>query len=377
MENLHPKRIKYLHLFNGSNYATINSFVKMINKNFDPKDHFFVIRDTDENPKQEVSKYRNVAWLPHAEGIEYSVFLNYLHAAQHIFWHAVGWNFRTLFRVMLHPSVMKKSVWVEWGADLYNWRREQKGLRHRIVNSINEKWRRKVKAAVVIFPTDEEVFVKQFGDEIPILYAAYVAFPCDKTELLRPEEKKEGPLSILLGHSATPNCNHLKMLDKLASYKDEDVLINIPISYGDKDYAEEIVKKARSIVPEEKLNIMRDPMPLADYISFLWTVDIGVFDVYRQIALGNIEQLLYMRKKVFLPKESVLGRFYAENDCECFDVDKIGEMSFEEFAENKTNKEVPECIIKHLSEKSIIAEWKVVFAAAAAIKDKEASKNAR
>ena len=235
-------------------------------------------------------------------------------------------------------------------------------------DELHEKWRKKVSAAVVIFPTDEEVFVKQFGDGIPLLYAAYVAFPCDNTETLRPKEKKKGPVSILVGHSATPNCNHIKMLEKLSAYRDEDIIINLPISYGDKDYAEEVVKKAQSIFAPEKLNIMKSPMPLADYISFLWTVDIGVFDVYRQIALGNIEQLLYMRKKLFIPKDSVLGKFYGENGCECFDPELIGNISFEEFAENKTSPEVPECIIKHLSLKSIIAEWKVVFAAADAIK---------
>ena len=34
-------------------------------------------------------------------------------------------------------------------------------------------------------------------------------------------------------------------------------------------------------------------------------MDIGVFDVYRQIALGNIEQLMYMRKKVYLAPDGV------------------------------------------------------------------------
>lgn len=371
MENLHPKKIKYLHIWNGSNYATINNFTILINKNFDPKEHFFVVRDTPENPKQEISKYRNVAWLPHAEGIEYSVFLAYLEAADHIFWHAVGWNFRTLFRVLLHPSIMKKSYWVEWGADLYHWRREEKGLRHKIVNKINETWRKKIRGAIMIFPADEAVFVSQFGEEIPVLHAGYVAFPCDKTEKLRPVETGEKrPLSILLGHSATPKCNHLEMLEKLSKYRDEDIVIHIPLSYGDAGYAGTVEKKAEELFPQEKLHIMKEPMALPDYIGFLWTVDVAVFDVYRQIALGNIEQLLYMRKKVYLPRDSILGKYYTDNDTEIFDTSLIGEESFEEFAKNDTRKDPPECVVKHLSERSVITQWKVVFAAAEAIKDR-------
>ncbi|MCR5693969.1 MAG: TDP-N-acetylfucosamine:lipid II N-acetylfucosaminyltransferase [Clostridia bacterium] len=369
MENLHPKRIKYLHLFNGSNYATINNFVRMVNKNFDPREHFFVIRDSNENPKQDISGFRNVAWLPHAEGIEYSVFLAYLQAAEHIFWHAVGWNFRTLFRVMLHPNLMRKSYWVEWGADLYNWRREQKGLRHRIVNKINEDWRKKVRGVIVIFPADEEVFVKQFGDQIPVLHACYVAFPCEKTESLRPETENYGPVNILLGHSATPNCNHIRMLEKLAAYKNENIVVHIPLSYGDEDYAKEVTAKAASLLPAEKLNIIRNAVTLPEYISFLWNMDIGVFDVYRQIALGNIEQLMYMRKKVYLAPDGVLGKYYAENGAEYSDVNEIGDISFEEFTRNDLPKEPPECILKHLSQRSFIAQWKVVFAAAEAIKE--------
>ncbi len=368
MENLHPRKIKYLHIWNGSNYATINNFTILVNKNFDPKEHFFVVRDTRENPKQEISKFPNVAWLPYAEGIEYSVFLSYLESAEHIFWHTAGWNFRTLFRVMLHPSIMKRSFWVEWGADLYNWRREEKGLRHSIVNKINETWRKKVRAAVMIFPADEEVFVRQFGENIPVLHAGYVAFPCEKTEKLRPLDKKEGPLNILVGHSATPNCNHIRMLEKLAAYRDEDMIIHIPLSYGDAKYAKTVEERAKELFPEEKINVIKDAMKLPEYISFLWGMDVAVFDVYRQIALGNIEQLLYMRKKVFLPQNSILGRYYSENDTEFFDTGLVGEIGFSEFAENKTGKEPPECVVRHLSEKSVLAQWKVVFAAAEAIK---------
>ena len=42
-----PETIKHLHIWNGSNYATINSFTSLVNRRFDREEHFFVCIDSE------------------------------------------------------------------------------------------------------------------------------------------------------------------------------------------------------------------------------------------------------------------------------------------------------------------------------------------
>ena len=43
-------------------------------------------------------------------------------------------------------------------------------------------------------------------------------------------------------------------------------------------------------------------MPYSSYISFLGSIDIGIFNNNRQQGMGNITNLLYLGKKVYLSK---------------------------------------------------------------------------
>ena len=55
--------IKHLHIMTASNYATVDGYTKLINKNFDNKEHFFIIRDTADNPKHSLENYDNILYL--------------------------------------------------------------------------------------------------------------------------------------------------------------------------------------------------------------------------------------------------------------------------------------------------------------------------
>lgn len=43
-------RIKHLHICTGANYVTVNGYTKLINENFDPDEHLFIVRDNADNP---------------------------------------------------------------------------------------------------------------------------------------------------------------------------------------------------------------------------------------------------------------------------------------------------------------------------------------
>ena len=360
------KKIKYIHVFNGSNYGTINSFTSLINRRFDPSEHLIIVKDKKNNPKETISSYENVVWLPGAEREQRDQFLCILAAGEVIFWHAMGWGWRMQAVINADSDLMRRSVWVEWGQDLYNWKRTEGGFLRRVfVNSVCRSWRRNVLATVSIFPTDVEIIKKQFGKKMTVLNAGYCSMYAEDTEKLRPVSPKEpgSPLNVMVGHSSTPACHHFDALERLSVYRNENVLIHIPLTYGDPEYAAGVEKKALELFPEDKIRILRQQIPLEDYVKYLWSMDVGVFNVERQIALGNIAQLLYMLKKVYMPGDSVLGKYYSENGvCYC-DYALLGTEDIETFAAKIPASEPAECVVRYMSERSVTAEWRIVFAA--------------
>jgi len=359
------RTIKYLHIWNGSNYATINSFTKLINENFpNREEHFFIVRDNKDNPKQLISQYDNVLWLPNAEknSKDFKILCEYLTKSQFVFWHAMGWYWKTQFKLLMKPKIMKKSLWVEWGRDLYEWERtDGNPIVRAVVNRVCYLWRTKVKGVVTIFPADKNVYIKKFGTKVPVYYAEYCAATSDFTLSQKPEPTNDGKIHILVGHSAVPECNHMEVLEKLARFKNENIVIHIPLTYGNMDYGKQVAEKAKELFSEETLDIMTEHLTMESYVKFLWTVDVGIFNVNRQIALGNIARLLFMKKKVYLPKNSVLYDFYEKNDTEIYPYEMIDNCSFEEFTKKPKMTEPSKYILSGMDGDNIIKQWCGVF----------------
>ena len=193
------------------------------------------------------------------------------------------------------------------------------------------------------------------------MLATYSVYRHSQIDDQKPEKFHDPSLTnILVGHSATPLCNHIGILESLAKFKDENIHIYIPLSYGDEAYAQQVITRATEIFGDKAIFQMKN-MPLWDYVHFLWDIDIAIFKVYRQIALGNICRLLYMTKKVYLPKGSLLYNYYEENDTEIYDCDVISQMTFEEFTAKPKMTEPSECIKERMNRGAVIDQWKNVF----------------
>lgn len=108
--------------------------------------------------------------------------------------------------------------------------------------------------------------------------------------------------SILVGNSATMTNNHLDILHVL---EDRDIsgIIQMPLSYGDKYYAEYLIQVTES--SKMKINVILDFIEKGEYASFLTHCRALVLGCIRQQALGNIIMMLSQGGKVFLYKDSM------------------------------------------------------------------------
>lgn len=355
--------IKNLHICPRANYVTVNGYIKLINENFNPEDHFFLVIDTEENPLQKVSQYNNVVFVPDTKKNWEKTVFGYAKKAVHVYFHSIGYAWTFQAKMLLKPWLMKKSTWIEWGADLYDWHRSYGNpIRRKITDFILKKWRKNVASVVFIYPADEKVYRREFSKTTPGFHAIYSLFYHEDMYRTKPEKPlSDGKLHVLVGHSAVRNCHHEECFDALAHFKDENIVLHVPLNYGDMSYRDEVMKKAREIFPEEKLDFILENVPLDEYVTFLWNVDVGVFCVERQIALGNICKLLYACKKVYLPKGSLMYDCFTEKETEVYDFNEIKNETFEEFSRPCKNKEPSDYMKGRMTKENVLSQWKTVF----------------
>jgi len=137
---------------------------------------------------------------------------------------------------------------------------------------------------------------------------------------IRPKENDT--INIQLGNSATDTNHHLEVLQRLEKFKDENIQIFAPLSYGDEAYAKEVILKGKEMFGE-KFMPLTEFMPFEKYMEFLSEIDIAIFNHRRQQAFGNIISLVGMGKKVYLHPYSTVNGVMQECGLKVFDVNKI------------------------------------------------------
>ena len=278
---------------------------------------------------------------------------------------------RTLEKIVLglfYPKLIKKIAWVVWGYDLYLNR--EPGLvgwlRYRYNQLAQLVFDKKIPRFIGIHPVDLQTYSKEIRGKA-ILYFAPYRFTNNRDpfyselEIIPISEKiKKGcPISIQLGHRSMKELDHISLLEKLGRYKDENIRIVIPLSYGDKGYANEVEKCAKSFFGDKVL-ILRDLLPVVEYRKLQSTIDILIINSMRQIALGNIHSMFYMCKGVFLPRGSLLSDYFKENGIPILDIEDIGHVTFKELLSDRDFSVEKEFIQKFDSENSAQI-WKKVF----------------
>jgi hypothetical protein len=124
--------------------------------------------------------------------------------------------------------------------------------------------------------------------------------------------------------------NHIEVLNQLTKYQNENIRIYLPLSYGDKNYGDQVEKYAKNLFGD-KVVCLRNMMTKSDYMDFLSMIDIAIFNTSRQIGLGNITPLLYMGKKIFMPAGSIMYEYYKSVGVEVFDSNQLNNMEFSQF----------------------------------------------
>ncbi len=269
----------------------------------------------------------------------------------------------------IYKILVKKIVWIAYGCDLY-YEKQDNSVKENIKYLVKRLslilFNKKIPNFVAIHDVDKLQYDKVVcGDAVKygIKYAVKnQSLPLD-CEICKMADKisRNEPIYIQIGHRAEAYLKHIEILNLLSKFKNMNIKIFLPLSYGDMEYGKKVAEKAKSIFGEKAI-VMQDFLPYDEYMKILNSVDIFVLNSKRQIALGNIHRFLSLGKKIYLPKDSVLFDYYRENNVPVFDMGTIECCSFNEFVTD-VDSDAERDYIKKMYGKDVIELWKNMFEA--------------
>ena len=224
------------------------------------------------------------------------------------------------YLLAIQPWLLKKCYWVMWGGDLYvhnvpkrDWRsKKNEFFRRFIVKRIGH--------LITYIKGDFELAKKWYG--VKGQYHHCLMYPSNLYHGLTLPSKRGGAISILVGNSADPTNNHVEMFEKLIEYKNENIHILCPLSYGPADHAAHIEQVGKQLF-KDKFTPLLDFLPFDEYLRLLGEVDIAVFAHKRQQAMGNTIKLLGLGKKVYMRPDVTPWKVFIELGVKVFDISEL------------------------------------------------------
>lgn len=361
--------MRFLHIIPPSK-RMMDTYIRMLRDNFETDEHHFYFINECPDSEKSLFDYGNVQQMTGNSKVEKMKHLyKALKEADIVLWHGFIYPGRFMLFLAANPQFLKKSVWVVWGIDLYNWERQNDSLHNRVINMLNRYCRCHLKAVVTLLEPDRKYYQENFTSKIPCYVVPY---PISKEsfeamDIYRDwKPRRNGVMYVQVAHNAHTFNNHMEILESLVPYAEENMRLFLPMSYGNDWHTsnDQYGKKIQDFVKEhfpKKARILERLMPQLKYTEFLWNMDVAIFNAERQNALGNILKLLYMGNKVYLTPNGPLYTFFKEKNIEIYSTKDIGKIPYSEFVTRSSNKNAIAWIRKTYHPELSKINWKKCF----------------
>ncbi|WP_018394783.1 TDP-N-acetylfucosamine:lipid II N-acetylfucosaminyltransferase [Bacillus sp. 37MA] len=355
--------MKHLHIVNTDKF--IEPFIRFINANFDIHEHQFLSITSAAKKNYIKECYKNVSMYN-------KVYRNWnilrdMYDFEHIYIHSL-FDMRVVVILFFQPWLLKKCYWIVWGGDLYAYREPKKTFKSKVKEFIKSKVIKNVGHVCTLVKSDYDLAKKIYNVKGKYLPAIYISEEKNNAVLRVLETttvKNSNTIKIIVGNSATKSNYHIEVFKLLEKFSTQNIEIYCPLSYGDASYAEEVITYGTTIF-NEKFKPIVEFMNIDEYIEFLGTMDIGIFNNDRQQGLGNIYSLLHLGKKVYLREGTTMwNEIHNEKSLVVHTLDSINLIDFEEFQEFSNEYRLKNKIImdERYDSKTTVQIWRNIFEA--------------
>ena len=302
--------MKILHIGNTDKF--IPPFIELVKENFDFSQHEFLLT-SGGMAEEELRNYPNVYLSkPGKLGtLKYLLkSLVQMHKADKVILHGL-FNIRLVQMLFFTPWLLKKCYWAMWGGDLYAYKlgRDKKSWKR------NEFFRRPVikNMGNLLSYVEGDVQLAREWYGAKGEYHECIMYPSNMYKEYIVPSKQNNTINIQVGNSADPSNNHLEALEKLLPFKEQDIAIYVPLSYGDEEHAQKVIKQGKEWFGD-KFKPLIEFMPFDEYLKLLGTIDIAIFNHKRQQAMGNTITLLGLGKTVYMRSDTTQWQFFKEKN---------------------------------------------------------------
>jgi len=262
---------------------------------------------------------------------------------------------RYLLFLLLQPWLLKKCWWVVWGGDLYLHEESHKTFRWYKNEVIRKIVIKRIGQLITYIEGDVALARQWYGAKGQ--YHECLMYPSNLYKEYDVPQKEHAIVNIQVGNSADPSNNHLEVFEKLIPYKDQDIKIFVPLSYGDQIYAKNIVEVGRRMFGN-KFVPLTSFMPFEEYLKFLGQIDIAVFNHRRQQAMGNTITLLGLGKSVYIRSDTTQWKIFKKIDITIYDISKLNDKNK---LLTKTLPDNIEKIKKYFCIQNLERQWSAIF----------------
>ncbi len=312
----------------------IPPFIKLIKEKFNFDNHQFLltsgIADTELINEKNIylSKRKILSRLKY-----YFQVVIKMHQVDKVMFHGL-FDIRLVIILFFSPWLLKKCYWIIWGGDLYehklnyqsqNWNCAMEDFfRRSVIKNIGH--------LVTYISGDVDLARKWYGATGK--YHECLMYSSNLYKDYKAPKKKNNTINIQVGNSADPSNNHLEILEKLLPYKDKDIFIYLPLSYGSSKHAKQVIKIGREWFGS-KFNPLTELMPFDEYLVFLGDIDIAIFNHRRQQAMGNTITLLGLGKTVYIRNDTTQWQFFKDKNINIRNIENLTISNVESESESE------------------------------------------
>jgi len=350
----------FVHIMPLSSYS--KKFINFIGKHFNSTDQVFIYFSR-RLPKDETIHNPSVELLSLDNPMNIITLLSILKKSAHVFVHGL-FDPRILFLLSVFRGMLRKSTWILWGGDLYNyWLKEEHTLRSNILESLKRSTIKNFQYIAAFLEEDYRFACQRYKTTAKYRYVFYPN-PVDH-EIIDDamiQVGKKPKFRIMIGNSATITNNHINVLERLKKLSLGEFEIICPLSYGDKEYANSVIRYGKRLFGDNFIELV-DFLEPREYAKILASIDVAIFAHKRQQGLGNILALLYARKKVYIRSDVSTWNFLHRHGIVVFDTIKVlsgkdsGLFRFDE----KIGERNREIVKREFSEERCVQLWKNFF----------------
>lgn len=356
--------MRYLHVMNNEKF--IKLYIEFIEDNFNFKDHIFLIIDGIEDKKIKISNnnillYRTLKikkikkFLRTITKVKlYFILFKYSLKCEKIFFHSLL-DKRFIEFLFIFKKFLKKSYWIIWGGDLYCYKNRKNKLINRIWYNIENYVKSNFYGYITEFEGDYKLAKKWYGAKGK--WFDCFEYPSNFYKKIELNKIEKEDIYIQIGNSADSSNNHFEILMKLEKFKNENIKLYCPLSYGDMEYAKKVIKIGKEIF-KDKFIPLTEFMEYKQYLELLSKIDIAIFAHDRQQAFGNITSLLSMKKTVYLKDEITTTEMLEKLGIKIKSFNKLENLEVFDDEILEKNKKIMK---KRFSEERLVEEWEKIF----------------